>query len=69
MIFDAIETQRLLVEESASKTKKARREAERTKRALSSTSLASNWQESTLPSAKDGDSTPLPLLPYDVEEW
>ncbi|MGA9766417.1 MAG: Mu transposase C-terminal domain-containing protein [Rhodomicrobium sp.] len=67
MLFDAIEAQRLLVEESSAKTKSARRYRQRVAEALP-LKKATPQRIVVEPKNNDHPST-LPVLPYEIEEW
>lgn len=73
MIFDAIEAQRLLIAEALTKTKSARRAAQRAVYAVSSAQSAAAFPASAPEPPQPGEPSPeatrLPLLPYAVEEW
>jgi putative transposase len=73
MIFDAIEAQRLLIAEALTKTKSARRAAQRTAYAATSAgpavALPSSVADLTQPAARSPEASGFPLLPYAVEEW
>jgi putative transposase len=73
MIFDAIEVQRQLIAEALGKTKSARRAAQRTAYAVASgqpgLTVPASPREPAPSGASAADGTPLPLLPYAVEQW
>jgi putative transposase len=67
MLFDAIEAQRMLVEESALKTKSARRDQQRTAEALQSTPTHQELKViETIPAEEENS---VPLRPFEIEEW
>ena len=67
MLFDAIEAQRVLVEDAAAKTKSARRNHQRTLEALP---LNSPRPQVRVVAAKKAN-IPIssPVLPYEIEDW
>ncbi|WP_205119487.1 Mu transposase C-terminal domain-containing protein [Paramagnetospirillum kuznetsovii] len=69
MLFDAIAAQRMLVAEAAAKTKKARRDMQRTANAMAATKAPA----AVLPAEPASDPPPapsaVPILPFEVEEW
>lgn len=78
LIFDAVEAQRALVAEAAAQTKRARRAAQRIAHLTDAKDLPCPPLSSTtdLPQARPEpasadavESTPIPLLPYAVEDW
>jgi putative transposase len=73
MIFDAIEAQRQLIAEALTRTKSARRFAQRTAYAVASArppaALPASASDPMQPGAPPPDGTELPFLPYAIEEW
>jgi putative transposase len=73
MIFDAIEAQRQLIAEALTRTKSARRSAQRTAYAVASArppaALPASASDPMRPGAPPPDGTELPFLPYAIEEW
>ncbi len=65
MIFDAIESQRMLIEESGLKSKSARRQQQRTEEALGKP----RENLKTIDAPKTKDENTLPVLPFEIEEW
>jgi len=66
VLFDAIAAQRMLVAEASAKTKRARRDRQRTREALDSSVPRSDVKplESGKPIIPTG-----PVLPYEIEDW
>ena len=66
-LFDAIEAQRMLTEESAWKTKSARRLRQRTAEAVLPEKPRQDFKTIEMQTAKEEGS--LPILPFEIEDW
>lgn len=65
LIFDALETQRLIVEDAAQRTAHARRKKQRATNALRQSALPSKNELLQPPEAVSDD----PAVPFEIEEW